>query len=72
MAYWMLGIGARVFYVFFESSLEMVPVRLRRRDVKGGVERFNFLSIVLLLGKSAVEVESSIDPCLSIFAWFFL
>lgn len=64
----MFGIGASVFYVFFERSLEIVPVRLRRRDVKGGVERLDFLSMVLLLGKSAVEVESSIDPCLSILA----
>jgi len=68
MAYWILGMGASVFYVFFERSLEMVPVLLRRRDVKGGVERLDFLSMVLLLGKSAVEVESSIDVCLSILA----
>ena len=64
----MFGIGASVFYVFFERSLEMVPVLLRRREVNGGVERLDFLVMVLLLGKSAVEVESSIDPCLRILA----
>lgn len=68
MASWMLGMGASVFYVFFERSLEIVPVRLSRRDVKGGVEWLDFLSTVLLLGKSAVEEESSIDPCMSILA----
>lgn len=72
MAYWMLGMGARVFYNLLGRSLEMVPVRLRRRDVSGGVEWLEilwcFLCIVLLLGKSVVEIESSIELRLRIFS----